>query len=73
MKISENSILRIKSKEETRGPRTSYLNELYGKYVNISVFAEREYNKYSLVEVIYNGGRKYVYLHSIDIEGEFLV
>lgn len=73
MKISENSILRIKSREEIRGPRTSDLNELYGKYVNMSVFDEREYNRYSFVSVIFNGKRKYVYLHSIDIEGEFLV
>ena len=72
MKISENSILRIKSKEETRGPRTSDLKELYGKYVNVS-FDEREYSRYSFVSVIFNGKRKFVYLHSLDIEGEFLV
>lgn len=72
MKISENSILRIKSKEETRGPRTSHLRELYGKYVSVTI-KEDYYNKYHYIAVLYNGERKYVYLHSIDIEGEFLV
>lgn len=72
MKISENSILRIKSKEETRGPRTSQLNELYGKYVTVTL-KEDYYNKYNYISVLYNGERKYIYLHSLDIEGEFLV
>ena len=72
MKISKNSILRIKSKEETRGPRTSDLHELYDKYVSVTL-EENYYNKYHCILVLYNGERKYVYLHSIDIEGEFLV
>lgn len=72
MKISENSILRIKSKEETRGPRTSDLHELYGKYVSVTI-KEDYYNKYNCISVLYNGERKYIYLHSLDIEGEFLV